>query len=34
VLSDPTIVDTTDEYFIDALKKRWVNCRWIASHRA
>ena len=26
LMSDPTIVDVTEEYFIDALNKRLVNC--------
>jgi hypothetical protein len=31
LMSDPTIVDVTDQYFIDALNKRWVNCWEIAE---
>ena len=26
LMSDPTIVDVTDEFYIDALNKRLVNC--------
>ena len=33
LMSDPTIVDVTDQYFLDTLNSRWVNCGWIASHR-
>ena len=26
LMSDPTIVDVTDQYFLDTLNSRWVNC--------